>query len=57
MGAGYGVAANSKYGEPADLEQLKNLNKEDGKKLKGWYKVVHTDATIAMLIGSVVTVC
>jgi len=57
IGAGYGVAANSKFGQPADLDQLKSMDKEDGKKIKGWYKVVYTDATIAMLIGSVATVC
>ncbi|HKJ69778.1 MAG TPA: hypothetical protein VKA68_17610, partial [bacterium] len=52
---GYGAAAGRNYGESADLEQLRTMGKDDARKIKGWYKVVYTDATLAMVIGTVVT--
>ena len=55
MGAGYGAAYNREYGKPADEKQLKNLSTQDALNLKGWCKVVYTDATAAMIIGIIVT--
>lgn len=56
LGAGYGAAEGQHYGEPAHLDKLKNIDKKTANKLLGWCKVVYTDATIALIIGSVVTV-
>lgn len=56
LGAGYGAAKNSRYGEPADLSMLRGLTKEAAEKIKGWCRVVYADATLAMIIGNVVTV-
>lgn len=56
MGAGYGATAGRKSGEPADLSTLKNLTRASAEKIKGWCHVVYADATIAMIIGNVVTV-
>ena len=56
MGAGYGATAGRNYGEPANLEQLRNLSRSAAERIKGWCKVVYVDATIAMVIGIVVTV-
>ncbi len=51
MGAGYGAAAKSEYGKAADVSHLKQLDKEDGIKLKGWCRLVYSDATLALIIG------
>jgi len=56
LGAGYGAAAGRGYGKPADLSMLRNLTRESAERIKGWCRVVYTDATIAMIIGTVVTV-
>jgi Mn2+/Fe2+ NRAMP family transporter len=56
LGAGYGAAKNSSYGKPADLNMLRNLTKSTAEKIKGWCRVVYTDATLAMVIGNIVTV-
>jgi Mn2+/Fe2+ NRAMP family transporter len=56
MGAGYGATAGRNYGEPADLSMLQSLTRTSAEKIKGWCRVVYADATIAMLIGNVVTV-
>ena len=55
LGAGYGMAKGRKYGEPCDPEALKNMTAETAKRVKGWCNVVYVDATIAMIIGIVVT--
>ncbi len=55
MGAGYGATAGRKDGEPADLSLLQSMTRASAEKIKGWCRVVYTDATIAMLIGNVVT--
>lgn len=57
MGAGYGAAAGRGYGEPADTAALRRLTREDAGRLKGWCRVVYADATLAMIIGIVVTTC
>lgn len=56
LGAGYGAAEGRSYGIPADEERLRRLTSEDGRRLKGWCRVVYTDATVAMCIGIVVTI-
>ena len=57
LGAGYGAAAGARQGEPADTERLKRLTREDGMRLRRWCRVVQTDASLAMLIGILVTAC
>ncbi|MDZ7292101.1 MAG: Nramp family divalent metal transporter [candidate division KSB1 bacterium] len=55
MGAGYGATAGRNYGQPADLSSLQSLTAASAGKIKGWCRVVYTDATVAMLIGNIVT--
>ena len=55
LGAGYGMTKGRKYGEPCDVNSLKKMTIETAKKVKGWCKVVYVDATVAMIIGVVVT--
>lgn len=55
MGAGYGATAGRNYGQPADLSALQSLTRTSAENIKGWCRVVYADATIAMLIGNVVT--
>lgn len=56
LGAGYGAAKNREYGIPADVNRLRKITQAGAAKLKGWCRVVYTDATIAMIIGTIVTV-
>ena len=56
LGAGYGAAAGRGYGKPADLSILRNMTRGTANRIKGWCRVVYTDATIAMIIGIVVTI-
>ncbi|MFP4620518.1 MAG: Nramp family divalent metal transporter [Bacteroidales bacterium] len=56
LGAGYGAAKNRNYGEPADTSYLKQMPKKDARRIKGWCRVVYTDATFALVIGVLVTV-
>lgn len=55
LGAGYGATQNRGYGKPADLAMLRNISQTGAVKIKGWCRVVYTDATIAMIIGNIVT--
>jgi len=55
LGAGYGAAAGRGYGKPADTTFLKNLDRSSAQRIKGWCRVVLTDATVAMVITIVVT--
>ncbi len=57
LGEGYGMANGKQYGQPADLNELKNLNTEDARKLKGWCRIVNLDASMAMIITAVLSVC
>jgi len=57
LGEGYGMAHGRGYGKPADLNALRNMNNQDAQKLKGWSRVVYTDASVAILITTVFTVC
>ena len=56
LGAGYGAARNRDYGQPADLNVLRSITKTGAQKIIGWCRVVYTDATIAMIIGNMVTI-
>jgi hypothetical protein len=55
LGAGYGAAAGRGDGRPADVEMLKKMTAGAADKIKGWCRVCYTDATIAVIIGIVVT--
>ena len=57
IGAGYGMTRKNTYGISADTEMLKNMDVPSARKIKGWFKVVYTDASVAMIIGVVVTSC
>jgi Mn2+/Fe2+ NRAMP family transporter len=56
MGAGYGATKGVDYGHRADPAMLRGLTRLDAERLKGWCRVVYADATLAMVIGTVVTV-
>jgi hypothetical protein len=55
LGAGYGMAAERRWGRPADEERLRTLTADDARAVRPWLKVVATDATVALVIGTVVT--
>lgn len=55
LGAGYGAANGRGYGEPAQTDVLKRFGTEAAHRLKGWCRVVYVDATLAVVIGTVVT--
>lgn len=55
LGAGYGMARGRGWGKPADLDRLRALTAEDGRRLAGWCRVVRTDATLAAILGILVT--
>jgi Mn2+/Fe2+ NRAMP family transporter len=55
IGANYGATEGRGCGRPADLAMLKNLDRNSAERIKGWCRVVCTDASIALVIGLVVT--
>jgi Mn2+/Fe2+ NRAMP family transporter len=55
IGAGYGCAADKKFGRSADPAKLQKLSIENASIIKRWFPVVYLDASIAMVIGMVVT--
>jgi len=55
LGAGYGATAGRGYGRPADVPALGRMTGATAQKIKGWCKVLYTDATVATVIGIVVT--
>jgi len=55
LGAGYGAAAGRGYGRPADVSMLGKMGRESAEKIKGWCRVLYVDASLAMVIGIVVT--
>lgn len=55
IGAGYGATAGRGYGKPADTTMLETMSAETATKIKGWCRVVYADASIAMILGVVVT--
>ena len=56
LGAGYGAANGREFGQAADEKSLKEITVEGAKKIKGWCRVVYTDATIGLGIGTTVTI-
>jgi Mn2+/Fe2+ NRAMP family transporter len=55
LGAGYGATAGRGYGRPADVPALGRMTGATAQKIKGWCKVLYADATVATVIGIVVT--
>jgi len=55
IGANYGVTEGRGYGKPADVAALKTLSRSAAEKVKGWCRVVYSDATVALTIGIIVT--
>jgi hypothetical protein len=55
MGAGYGATAGNSHGKAADTEILKKIDLLQAARLKGWLKLVYSDATLALIIGLVAT--
>jgi Mn2+/Fe2+ NRAMP family transporter len=55
IGAGYGATAGRGYGKPADDKMLETMSAATATKIKGWCRVVYTDASLAMIIGVVAT--
>lgn len=57
LGAGYGMAQGRDYGVPCDESVLKSMSSKTAETVKGWCRVVLVDASVAMIIGVVVTSC
>jgi manganese transport protein len=55
LGAGYGLAAEGGWGKPADTKRLAAVGPDEARRIRGWCRVVHMDATFAACIGVVVT--
>ena len=55
IGAGYGATTGRGYGKAADLSMLRQMTRGTAEKIKGWCRVLYVDATLAMVIGIVVT--
>jgi len=55
LGAGYGMAAGRGFGTPADTERLARLTPDEAGRIRGWCRMVFADASVALLIGVVVT--
>jgi Mn2+/Fe2+ NRAMP family transporter len=55
IGAGYGATAGRGYGRPADLTRLKTMTADGAGHIKGWCRVLYADASMATVIGIVVT--
>jgi len=55
LGAGYGACAGRNYGEPADVSRLRKMTRSEAGRIKGWCRVLYADATLALVIGTVVT--
>jgi Mn2+/Fe2+ NRAMP family transporter len=51
LGAGFGLAHKRPYGQPTDLTALNRMTSETATKLRGWCRMVHVDATTALVIG------
>lgn len=55
--SGFGQAGLGGFGKRADLKSLREMTAETAEKLKGWCRVVYADATTALVVGTLVTVC
>ena len=56
LGAGYGAARDQGYGKPANVNRLASITRAGAERIRGWCSIMHTDATIAVVIGNIVTV-
>jgi len=57
LGAGYGASYNRQQGQPAEVRSLAMMSTDTAQRIRGWLRVLYTDATLAMVIGISVTVC
>ncbi len=57
IGAGYGMTLGRGYGKSCDGDTLKSMTQKTAERIKGWCRVVYLDASIATIIGLVVTSC
>ena len=55
LGADFGVANGRGFGRAADVTMLREMDAGTARRVHGWCRVVHADATIALGIGIVVT--
>ncbi|NQT26532.1 Nramp family divalent metal transporter [candidate division KSB1 bacterium] len=55
LGAGYGAASGRGYGQPADIQSLRNMTRTTAQKILGWCRVMYVDATVAVVIGILIT--
>lgn len=55
MGAGYGAAKKDTFGKPADIVRLKDMGREDAKRLLGWCRIVYYDSSFAIVLGIAIT--
>jgi Mn2+/Fe2+ NRAMP family transporter len=55
MGAGYGMAHERSWGMRADEARLASLSRAEAEEVRPWLRAVALDATVALVIGSIVT--
>lgn len=55
--SGYGMAGAGGFGIPADEKRLAAMDHETAVRVKGWCRMVYMDATTALVVGSLVTLC
>ena len=55
MGAGYGMTRGRGWGKPLDEGALRAVTVDDAKQIRAWRRVVTADASMALMIGSIVT--
>jgi hypothetical protein len=55
MGAGYGMTHGRECGMPMDASRLRGMTRDEALRVSGWCRVVYYDASMACLIGVVVT--
>ena len=55
--SGFGMAGSGGFGKPADENALRTMTSQTAARIKGWCRVVYTDASVALVVGTVVTCC
>lgn len=55
IGAGFGMTRGRGYGRPLDAERLRNITIDEAHQIRGWRRMVTLDASVALVIGIVVT--
>ena len=55
--SGFGMAGVGGFGKPANENALLTMTAETAKRIKGWCRVVYTDASVALIVGTIVTGC